>query len=1075
MGYEADRSERVGAEPVRSSQRTWFGWTRPGQPRWLRRRGFAMPFAVLLPLLIAGLLAVPDTALTQTSRESRQAAAATVSGAALINCAPTGARSLVPLIARPNVYSNPTGPSLGPSLSCPEIVLGTSRSVTVGLDDAAGFTGSLALSVEGAPTGVTASFSPASVSASAPSTLLLQVARSAAAGRYDLTLRGTGGGASAGRTLTIVLVEPVIVSGTVRFDTGAGVGGAQINARTEDSQATATATTAADGTYTVELAAASMPAKILVATRYTPSGLPEVTNSRWETYTTRGAVQMGPIALPNAATARMTVTAGNATTADGSVRAAGLPSNVTGVFGRSYDPVANRDAFPGEFAERGQIPLVSAGFVWAQAQDSAGRTVQQFASPVTMRSKLPRAHWSILQDIQSGTDRIEIPIYTYNEQTQMWEDMGTGWLEDGSGTVLPEDAYSSIRSGTFTGDVFATFTTTHFSYMNVDYPHIGPWTLSRLDRNRRNNDCLFNAMKLAKAIAMSQAGRNAYTQFNVPGGDLSVELADGAGPELKNGNIGANYGEFKGNENGDRDDQFYLSDSLWNGCGDGATAEQKKNTTLLMAITIVHETSHWKWDVKHEGGNWRNPEPGGEAGNTLENTLFGGIITQDAAGNVQSNGTPVDNATRDRWLDPATWPPPPPRAAAAEPAPAPPRQPQQANSPLQITIATAASSFPLGQEIPATVTYTNTSSSPIKVLNVLFLEGYPLRFDIVKSGATVRVPFRGTRVKRNIDWSSDFATLQPGQSLQKSVNLLTDATTGGRLYNLIESGTYSIVATYSPHWGLPETRSNAITITVQVGGSVTGTVTSATTGQPIGGATVRALQGTTELTTATTATNGIYTIPELPAGSYTLEASASGYLRTTRSVTVANGATSQANFSLSPLLVRGELRFVLGWGAQPRDLDLHLWLPEQQKYHIYYSRRGNVNACPFAALDTDVTSGTGPETITIKQRINTGTYTLAVYNYSGSPDIATSQAQVQVFDSSGLATTIRIPTTQTAGQRWWKVLTLDGATGLVTEVNQIVADAAPYTDSTAGCTTSSASFVPADAIDATPKPTPTAK
>jgi hypothetical protein len=42
---------------------------------------------------------------------------------------------------------------------------------------------------------------------------------------------------------------------------------------------------------------------------------------------------------------------------------------------------------------------------------------------------------------------------------------------------------------------------------------------------------------LAKAIAKSTAGRASYAKFNVPGGDLDVELADGAGPELKSGNL----------------------------------------------------------------------------------------------------------------------------------------------------------------------------------------------------------------------------------------------------------------------------------------------------------------------------------------------------------------------------------------------------------------------------------------------------------------------------------------------------------------------------------------------------------
>ena len=52
--------------------------------------------------------------------------------------------------------------------------------------------------------------------------------------------------------------------------------------------------------------------------------------------------------------------------------------------------------------------------------------------------------------------------------------------------------------------------------MNVDYANYGPWTLSRMDREKRNNDCFFNGLQLAKAIALSPAGQSAYGNVNQP-------------------------------------------------------------------------------------------------------------------------------------------------------------------------------------------------------------------------------------------------------------------------------------------------------------------------------------------------------------------------------------------------------------------------------------------------------------------------------------------------------------------------------------------------------------------------------
>lgn len=863
-------------------------------------------------------------------------------------------------------------------------------------------------------------------------------------------------------------VTNVTLTGTVGFDTGGGVGGAQVTARADNCPAGTSATTAADGSFSVQAAVGSTPASVLITTTFTPPGMPPVSSARRQTLTSRNPATIDRIALFNPTGAQMTLSGGTATAGNGALSASGLPSNVTSMQGRSYDPVANRDAFPGDFTESNRIPITSAGFNFIQAQTASATAVTQFSSPVTMRNRIPRAQWPLLSDVRTGTDRIDIPIYTYNEQTQMWEEQATtGWLEDSRQTVLPEDAQPTILNGSFQGDVYAAWQTTHFSYMNVDYASIGPWTLSRMNgdqRRLRNNDCFYNAVQLAKTILRSAQGRAAYQQFNTPTGNLDIELADRAGPEIVTEDQGASKrGEFKGNEQGDRDDQLYLNSRMWNGCGDGATADQKKNTTLLMAKVLLHETSHWKWDVKHDGGNWTNPEPGGEAGKRLETTLFGGVLqhggTLGSGDPLELNGSPITNAQRDAWLNPGNWPPPPPDARVPSPPPA--RTARDA-SPLSLTLAAPSGTIPLGTEIPVTVTYTNTSNAPIRVLRLVALEGYPLWFTLVRSGSTTRVPFRGPRVDRQIDFVNDFVTLNPGQTLVNNTNLLRDAS-GGRLYNLIQSGTYQLTAFYSGNWGLPETQSNTVPLTIGPGGQVSGTVTNATNAQGIVGATVVAMQGTDTLATVTTGTNGSYSIPELPPGSYTVQASAPGFLRSSQTISVTSGATTTANFSLSPLLARGQLRLVLTWGTSPNDLDSHLWTPPTQRYHLYYGRRGVTTACPFANLDVDVTSGRGPETITISQLLS-GTYVYAVYNFSGSPDISTSQARVQVFDSTGLIATFQIPSTGTG--RWWDVLRINGATGAITEVNQIVADPTPYPDSASCGTTSPPPSAPVDA----PKP-----
>ena len=242
------------------------------------------------------------------------------------------------------------------------------------------------------------------------------------------------------------------------------------------------------------------------------------------------------------------------------------------------------------------------------------------------------------------------------------------------------------------------------------------------------------------------------------------------------------------------------------------------------------------------------------------------------------------------------------------------------------------------------------------------------------------------------------------------------------------------------------------TTTVGQTTSLTGKVTDAFTGSPLPGATVNVGQ-----LSAITDSNGDYLIENVPAGSLTAAFSSDvtqgeaplavnffdqstegtntvicsklGYLTySNNQVVIPPGTTFTLNISLSPTLTDAEMRFVLNWGATPSDLDSHLDTPsiEGATYHVYYSNQGNATAAPYAALDHDVTSGYGPETMTIYQMFD-GSYKFYIYNYSGSPEITTSQAVVQIYNQNGLLQTVQVPTSGTGP--YWYVCDVDGVTG----------------------------------------------
>lgn len=127
-----------------------------------------------------------------------------------------------------------------------------------------------------------------------------------------------------------------------------------------------------------------------------------------------------------------------------------------------------------------------------------------------------------------------------------------------------------------------------------------------------------------------------------------------------------------------------------------------------------------------------------------------------------------------------------------------------------------------------------------------------------------------------------------------------------------------------------------------------------------------------------------------------------------------------------------QYRFVLTWGANPSDLDSHLFVPVSSGYSEvdYFNDTASDSS---ANLDWDDTSSYGPETVTITRQ-NSGTYYYSIYNFSGGTSIKSSGATIKVYNGSTL---IRTFTASNASgdstQRWWRVCTLNGST--LTQLN----------------------------------------
>ena len=257
----------------------------------------------------------------------------------------------------------------------------------------------------------------------------------------------------------------------------------------------------------------------------------------------------------------------------------------------------------------------------------------------------------------------------------------------------------------------------------------------------------------------------------------------------------------------------------------------------------------------------------------------------------------------------------------------------------------------------------------------------------------------------------------------------------------LKSGIYFISCTVVDGAGGSDAATIAIEVILVSGVGVSGKVLNAVDQSPVANVSVTIFGQT-----GTTNTDGNYTILNVGTGDHDVAGTSDGFCPFSAPFTIPDGYEDEFftyNFSMSPMLEGEQIRMVLNWGATPRDLDSHLLTPEIEgnTHHIYFSNRGSYTAVPYAKLDTDVTYGYGPETITINQLFS-GTYTYYIYNYApgGSSGLKNSNAVVQIYSGEACTANIIEVPTDTNG-RFWHVCNIDGATGDVTVVNQIQSSA----------------------------------
>jgi len=184
-------------------------------------------------------------------------------------------------------------------------------------------------------------------------------------------------------------------------------------------------------------------------------------------------------------------------------------------------------------------------------------------------------------------------------------------------------------------------------------------------------------------------------------------------------------------------------------------------------------------------------------------------------------------------------------------------------------------------------------------------------------------------------------------------------------------------------------------------GVVEGQVVNAESNRPMAG--VEVMIAGTPLK-AVSDDQGQFRIINAPTGPQTVVAVATGFVGSEQKETVTEHGSLSLKFAISRTLDKGEIRFVLSWGDEPKDLDAHLTFqsPDGKSMETWWKERRDASRPPFLGLDVDGRTGRGPETITIR-RVQPGTYRYSVHDYSNrgteqSLALARSAAFVRILE-----------------------------------------------------------------------------
>ena len=160
---------------------------------------------------------------------------------------------------------------------------------------------------------------------------------------------------------------------------------------------------------------------------------------------------------------------------------------------------------------------------------------------------------------------------------------------------------------------------------------------------------------------------------------------------------------------------------------------------------------------------------------------------------------------------------------------------------------------------------------------------------------------------------------------------------------------------------------------------------------------------------------------DLPKDSGSAKKGANRAALSTQATQEDDGVVELAGSKLSVQSSDDSYQFVLSWGETPYDLDSHMegYTPNGEAIHVYYSNSSeSYSGDVYCTLDHDDTNSYGPETVDLKSSSRYPCY-YYIHNYSGSPSMCVSHAEVKVYKGGEFVGSRKIPTKGTG--RYWNI------------------------------------------------------